>query len=124
MMGPIRCIPTETLIASVRRQTVKRRTLWGIFLAFAILAAARPAHSQVLYGSIVGNVKDPSGAALAGAQVTLTSVETRQSREATTSDEGAYNFATIPTGRYELKIAKPGFGTATESGVMVAANDI
>ena len=46
---------------------------------------AAPSHAQVLYGSIVGNVKDASDASVAGALVTLTNTETKQSRQATTT---------------------------------------
>jgi hypothetical protein len=78
----------------------------------------------VLYGSLVGNVKDPSDAAVEGATVTLTSIDTRQSRETTTSAEGAFDFATLPPGNYELRVSRPGFNTATETGIVVAANNI
>lgn len=89
-----------------------------------IVMGIQPAQAQVLYGSLVGNVKDPSGAAVAGATVTLTSVETRQAREATTTEEGAYDFATIPSGNYELRVTKAGFSTTTESGVVVTADNV
>ena len=46
--------------------------------------------AQALYGSIVGNVKDSSEAVVAGATVTLINVDTKQSRETTTSDTGGY----------------------------------
>jgi len=100
-----------------------RGMLYGLTLV-SLLGTLRPMHAQVLYGSVVGNVKDPSGAPLPGALVTLTSVETKQARDASTSDDGGYNFATVPAGNYELKISKAGFATSTSTGVMVAADDI
>ena len=78
-----------------------RGMLYGLTLV-SLLGTLRPMHAQVLYGSVVGNVKDPSGAPLPGALVTLTSVETKQARDASTSDDGGYNFATVPAGNYEL----------------------
>jgi len=50
----------------------------------------------VLYGSIIGNVKDSSDAIIAGAKVTIVNNETKQSRETTTTDAGGYDFPTIP----------------------------
>jgi len=54
--------------------TTKMRSLWtaaGI-LALSVLTTAQIARSQVLYGSIVGNVRDASEAAIAGATVSIT----------------------------------------------------
>src|SRR5258708_2773877 len=106
---------------------MNKRTLLCLPVSIAVvwvLSAVQPLPAQVLYGSIVGNVKDPSGAAVAGALVTLTSVETRQSRQVTTTEDGGYDFPTIPAGIYELKFAKTGFNTASETGVGVVANNI
>jgi hypothetical protein len=43
--------------------------------AIVLVAAATlsPANAQVLYGSIVGTVEDPSGAIIPGATITLVS---------------------------------------------------
>jgi len=64
------------------------------------------AWSQVLYGSIVGNVKDASGAAVPGATVTITSKETSQVRSATTNDDGGYSVSTVQSGTYDIKATK------------------
>ena len=45
-----------------------------------------PGDAQVLYGSIVGNVEDSSGATLPGATVTITSQETNLTRTAVTNE--------------------------------------
>src|SRR5438552_1042862 len=89
-----------------------------------MIATAHAIQAQVLYGSIVGNIKDASDAAVAGATVALTSVETKQSRETTTKEDGGYSFPTVLPGAYDLKVAKAGFSTATETGIVAVANDI
>jgi len=64
-------------------------------------------------GSVVGNVKDPSDAAVAGAVVTATHRETGQSRQAVTSDGGGFSFPTLQAGDYELRVSRDGFRTST-----------
>ena len=65
-----------------------RQKLFGltVFLLALGCLGASVAQAQVLYGSIVGNVEDSSGAALPGATVTITSKETGLSKTVVTSD--------------------------------------
>jgi hypothetical protein len=99
-----------------------RKPAFAIAILCALLMAQR-SQAQVLYGSIVGNIQDASEALIAGATVTLTSVETKQSRVATTSESGAYTFATLVPGIYDIKVTKEGFTTAARAGIVVTANN-
>ena len=71
----------------------------------------------------MGNVNDATGAVVAGAVVTLTSFDTKQSRETTANDAGGYTFATLPPGTYEISVRKEGFSSATERDIAVIANN-
>src|ERR1700722_5253709 len=104
---------------------MKRHRYYGFVLFLCILAPAfaRPGHAQTLFGSLVGNVKDASGAVVGGATVTLTNKETAQSREATTGDAGNNDCRTIPAGAYEVKATMAGFSPQVQQGIVVAAND-
>ena len=82
---------------------------------------ARP---QALNGSVVGNIKDPSGAAVPDAAVTLTSSTTNLSRAAVTDAEGGYNFATVPPGVYTVRVTKTGFATIQQTNIDVTADRI
>ncbi len=96
------------------------------FLSFSLiwsLTAVQSGQAQTIFGSIVGNVRDASGAIIDGAKVTLTNTETTQSRETTTSDAGSYEFSTIPTGSYTVKVLKQGFNLHVQNGVVVTANN-
>jgi hypothetical protein len=87
------------------------------------MALAPPnAQAQVLYGSIVGNVKDASGGAVPQAAITITNKETNLSREATTDETGSYNFLDVPTGTYAVKVSKTGFKTYERTVVTVSLN--
>lgn len=96
--------------------------LWGAVLAMVL--SFEPAKAQILYGSLVGNVTDPSGAAVVGATVTVTQVETNQSRTAKTGDAGQYSFPTIPGGTYELKVSAQGFRTMVRKDVPISTNTV
>ena len=89
----------------------------------AFLLACRLAvqtdRAQVLYGSVVGNVRDASGDVVPGAGVTLTNVDSKQSRQVSTNDEGGYDLPTITPGTYEIKVSKAGFATSTEAAIVV-----
>ncbi|MBI1790370.1 MAG: carboxypeptidase regulatory-like domain-containing protein, partial [Acidobacteria bacterium] len=105
-----------------------RQRLFPCFCLAAILAvlvlAAHPASAQILYGSIVGNVKDPTDAAIAGAKVVITHKQTNQVRETTTNEAGGYSFPTISAGPYELRVTKEGFRMAKEDEVLVTINSV
>src|SRR5438105_4462127 len=95
-----------------------------VILALAALAAPERGSAQVLYGSIVGNVKDSTGATVPDAVVSIVQVETKRARQATTNEAGGYTFATIPSGTYILKVSKEGFSPFTENQVPVTINSV
>jgi hypothetical protein len=95
--------------------------LCGALCVAAFLA--QDANGQILYGSIVGNVSDPSQAAIAGATVTLTNTATNEIREATTNEAGAFNFPTLNPGNYGVRVTRDGFRTA-QAQVTVSINSI
>src|SRR5437016_11046108 len=75
----------------------------------AILALAVAAHAQTSRGTVSGTVTDPSGAVVTRARVALTHTQTGLRLTATTNEAGIYRFDALDLGRYELKVAHPGF---------------
>lgn len=59
-------------------------------LVLAAFPAAQQAHAQVLYRSLVGNVKDSTGAVAPGAVVSVAHMVTHRARQTTTNEAGAY----------------------------------
>ncbi len=93
----------------------------------AIVAAnllSQPAAAQVLYGSIVGTVTDPTGAVIPGARVEITNTATQQSRTAATNASGQYSIANVLPGTYDLQVTAEGFRAFTETGLVVTANRV
>ena len=62
-------------------------------------------------GSIAGTVKDPSGAVVPGAKVTVTNVNTGAQFVTRTDPSGEYVASPLLIGRYRVAVAKPGFKT-------------
>src|SRR5205085_7847216 len=90
----------------------------SIFFAFVLALVAPPqTEAQVLYGSIVGNVKDSTGAVVPQVTVTVVNKETNLTRQATTDEAGGYSFTNIQTGNYSLKISQQGFKTFEQTEV-------
>jgi hypothetical protein len=89
---------------------------------FFILSAIA---TSVLLGqdtaTIVGTVTDPTGAAVADAQVLLVNLATQFSRSAQTSSTGQYVAPSIPTGSYQITVTKQGFQKLVRSGVELTA---
>src|SRR5712692_2096157 len=94
---------------------------WAVVLALGLLifVSASSARAQSTYGSITGSVFDPSGAAIADAQVTLTNLGTAEKRTQPTGADGLYTFVNLIPGNYRIAAEKPGFKRVTREPVVV-----
>lgn len=89
----------------------------AVMLSLGLWAGAGSA--QTFRGSILGNVTDSSGAAIAGAQVAIRNIDTGITRNTVTSDDGSYNVPELPIGTYSVNISRDGFDTYVTSNVKV-----
>ena len=96
-----------------------RRWLGHAIVAALIVFAAVDVSAQALYGSLVGNVVDESGAIVPGATVAITQKETNQTREQSTPENGAYSFPNLAPGTYDVVVTLPGFRTFATRDVTV-----
>ncbi|HEV2697037.1 MAG TPA: carboxypeptidase-like regulatory domain-containing protein, partial [Terriglobales bacterium] len=81
-----------------------------VFRWFVLAVAFAPAFVLAQdTAQITGTVTDPSGAAVANAQVTVTSQGQAQTHIATANSSGGYLFAALPVGKYDMTVAAPGF---------------
>jgi len=75
--------------------------------------------AQIDTGSIVGVVKDPSGAAIVGATITLRNEATGVSRAATTNQDGGYQFPALIPGVYAVQASAAGFESAISKNIEI-----
>ena len=73
--------------------------------------------AQLPTATILGAVKDSSGAVVAGAKVTARNTDTSQTRTAVTGQDGSYRLDALPVGNYEITAEKTGFKTEVQSGL-------
>jgi hypothetical protein len=77
--------------------------------------AHAPAHTPASTGSISGNVFDHQGSPLAGAQVTLTNLTTKESTNGSTDGTGAYSFDDLKPGHYSVVFESKGLISKTQA---------
>ena len=79
-------------------------------VCFSVVAAQILfAQATVNYASLAGRVTDPTGAVVAGAQVTARQTDTNLTSSAETGPDGRFRFPYLKVGPYEVKIQQPGF---------------
>ncbi len=104
--------------AASRRVVVLR-----FVLAMFVLLGAGPLYAQSTFGSILGTVHDASGAAVQGAQVTLTNEGTSAIRTETTDEGGNYAFRNIDVAVYNVALTAQGFQSQTLRGISLTARE-
>ncbi|MEP6715506.1 MAG: carboxypeptidase-like regulatory domain-containing protein, partial [Terriglobia bacterium] len=87
-----------------------------------LLAAAWPLCAQIDNGNISGRVTDPTGAVVAGAQVTLLRTETNTESVATTNAAGIYRALNLRPGLYRLTVVAPGFKKRVADNIELRIN--
>lgn len=95
---------------------------WLVLLFGLLMVSA--AVAQVLYGSLTGNVTDPSGAVVSNAKVDALNMATGVTRTTTTDNNGVYRIPDLQEGTYRVSISAQGFSTTALQNVAVTVNNI
>lgn len=88
------------------------------------LSAVNNCSAQTVYAQIKGNVSDPTGAPIPGAEVTATNTQTGLATTVLTQGDGGYLFLQLPVGVYNVSISKPGFAKFIEARVLLVLNQV
>ncbi|MGO8718787.1 MAG: carboxypeptidase regulatory-like domain-containing protein [Acidobacteriaceae bacterium] len=86
-------------------------------LGVLVLFGSQLASAQNAQGTILGHVADPSGAAVAGAKVTIKNIDTNVENSYVTNVSGDYTIPELNPGPYSVTVVAPGFQTATSSNL-------
>src|ERR1700722_1321967 len=76
---------------------------------FAALLLSQVLNGQSTSGTVLGTVKESSGAVVPGAMVTLTNTGTNARHSTLTGDTGSYQFVNLEVGTYQLTVEAAGF---------------
>jgi len=97
---------------------------FGFLVAFCLgsFALALSARAQIGNAALGGTVMDPSGAAVADAELTLVSQATSFEAKATSNERGEYTFRNVTPGTYDLKVVKAGFQNYVQKDIVLTIN--
>jgi hypothetical protein len=95
-----------------------KRSLLGWMLC-CMLSSALPISAQVATTSLRGTIKDPSGALLPGARITLTANATGQTLTAVANSGGQYVFPQLPPAKYTMTVSATGFSSQRKTAELL-----
>ncbi len=88
-----------------------------VLLLFVLVGAY--AYAQDSRGSIVGQITDPTGAAVAKAAITVTSTDTGAVMHVTSTSDGFYTAPSLMPGGYNVNVNAPGFKNFERTDIKV-----
>jgi hypothetical protein len=110
---------------SQTKRRLGKLTLLSFSVALVLsLTVPQAAVAQALYGTITGQVRDTTGGAIPGAEVTATNVSTNYTQTALTNDVGNYTLANVPIGTYTVRVSLTGFREFVAERVIVTAGQV
>src|SRR5215471_5383083 len=103
------------------KERKRLNVLAGLMAAVSIflLIATVTATAQQNTGTILGVVKDSTGAVVPGVSVTMVNEETSLTRSVITGENGAFSAPALPVGHYTIRVELAGFRTQTQRGLIL-----
>jgi outer membrane receptor protein involved in Fe transport len=90
----------------------------------AVLSACAPElHAQTTAATLTGLVTDPSGAAVPGAHLTLSNVDTGAKHQLDSNASGEYTLTALPPGNYTLSVTRAGFRSYQQQGIVLTVSE-
>ena len=103
---------------------MSRRFGWQAVLLLLSIGLLVGVHAQSsTTGNITGTVRDPQGAAVSKAEITIVEEKTGATRTVRSNDDGFYNVPSLPAGLYSISAAPSGFKKTIVTGVDLHVNE-
>ena len=93
--------------------------LRAVAVMLVLLMLPIPSAGQATTATILGTVRDPSGASIAGVEVVATNMDTGFTRRTTTDQSGYYVIQYLPVGTYQVNIEASGFKRFAQTGIVL-----
>ncbi len=105
---------------------VRSRKITRILICVTLLLgfASTQLRAQITMGGVAGTVKDPTGAVVKGATITLTNDATQVTQTTLSTSTGSYVFAAVPVGTYTLGADAPAFESYVETGIQIHIQNV
>jgi Carboxypeptidase regulatory-like domain/TonB-dependent Receptor Plug Domain len=100
------------------------RSLIGWASALALLAVCVQLNAQTSKGTLAGEVRDPRGAVISNASVTVVSQDTQETRVTATGSTGSFRIEAIDPGTWSIHVDAPGFQSFDAKDLIVRASVI
>ena len=110
------------MASSARKQFANCSRLTALLMIFGLWAIGPLAEAQQASATVNGVVSDPSGAAIPGALIKLTNVNTAVERSTKANSDGAYALLNVTPGAYTLQASATGFAGVTQAQVNLEVN--
>ncbi|MEE8177117.1 MAG: TonB-dependent receptor, partial [Acidobacteriota bacterium] len=89
----------------------------AVVILLVVFLGAAASFAQLPTATILGVVRDGTGAVIPDANLTARNVETGQTRTTVSASDGSYRFSAMQVGNYEVQVLQAGFQTAVRSGL-------
>ena len=101
----------------------RSRVAWrGLALVLAGLLLTSSAFAAEVTASLLGTIRDASGAVVTGATISLTNTQTNVTKKTQSGNDGEYSFTLVPVGQYRLMVERSGFRKYVQDGIILQVN--
>src|SRR5437867_2389919 len=114
------CSSSESKGAKMVKSAATRPGSFGRFVVVivaTIVLGTSLVFAQTSTATILGTVRDTSGALVPGVSITVKHTESGLTRTVVSSERGSYNVPLLPVGAYEITTTMPGFKQGVRSGI-------